>query len=225
LSWATRTHTPLPSRPASFHTAHLAPHALLPHAAQCPAVGTAIKACQAKGKKVVLSLGGAAGVYGFASDAEATTFANTLWNMFLGGTKPGFPRPFGDAVLDGVDLDIEGGGSTGYAALIAALRGFYTGAASNPSARQYLVTAAPQCPFPDAYVGDALSRSWFDLVNVQFYNNYCSVSGGANFNFATWWVPRRVVLGGAGVVRSRGACGALPTSRAPAICGTAAHFL
>ena len=38
----------------------------------------------------------------------------------LGGTSS--TRPFGDAVLDGVDLDIEGGGGTGYAAFISQIR-------------------------------------------------------------------------------------------------------
>lgn len=68
--------------------------------------------------------------------------------MFLGGASPGWPRPFGDAVLDGVDLDIEGGSATGYAAFVTAMRGLYTGAGSNPGGRAFLITGAPQCPFP-----------------------------------------------------------------------------
>jgi chitinase len=149
-------------------------------------VGTAIKACQARGKKVILSLGGAAGSYGFASDAEATRFAGILWQMFLGGSAPGWPRPFGDAVLDGVDLDIEGGAATGYAAFVRELKGsYYSSAAANPSGRAFLVTAAPQCPFPDYHLQDALSKSWFDYVWVQFYNNYCAAAG-SSFNFDTW---------------------------------------
>jgi chitinase len=38
----------------------------------------------------------------------------------LGGSSD--TRPFGDAVLDGVDLDIEGGSTTGYAAFVKQLR-------------------------------------------------------------------------------------------------------
>lgn len=60
-----------------------------------------------------MSLGGAAGVYGFANDADGMAFADTLWNLFGAGTSS--TRPFGDAILDGFDLDIEGGGPTGYA--------------------------------------------------------------------------------------------------------------
>ena len=65
-------------------------HTSPPTPAQCPAIADGIKACQARGKKVILSLGGAAGLYGFASDAEAAGFAKILWQMFLGGTAPGW---------------------------------------------------------------------------------------------------------------------------------------
>jgi chitinase len=106
--------------------------------------------------------------------------------MFLGGTTAGWPRPFGDAVLDGIDLDIEGGNTTGYGPFINALRTRFTSTSANPSGRQYLIGAAPQCPFPDAYLGDALSKSWFDYVWVQFYNNYCAAATPANFNFNVW---------------------------------------
>jgi chitinase len=71
-----------------------------------------IKSCQKKGKSVLMSLGGAAGSYGFANDKDAKAFADTLWNTFGGGDSK--TRPFGDAVLDGFDLDIEGGGPLGY---------------------------------------------------------------------------------------------------------------
>lgn len=60
-----------------------------------------------------MSLGGAAGSYGFANNADAEAFADTLWNIYGAGKSS--TRPFGDAVIDGFDLDIEGGGPTGYA--------------------------------------------------------------------------------------------------------------
>jgi len=58
-----------------------------------------IKACQAKGKIITISLGGATGAASFTSDAQAQTFATSVWNLFLGGSSS--TRPFGDAVLDG----------------------------------------------------------------------------------------------------------------------------
>ncbi|CAL1696369.1 unnamed protein product [Somion occarium] len=143
----------------------------------CTSVGTDIKACQAKGKIVTLSLGGAGGSVGFSSDSQAQTLADTIWNIFLGGSSP--TRPFGDAVLDGVDLDIEGGSGTGYVAFINRLR-THTDAAS----KKYYFTAAPQCPFPDASLGSVLDAASFDAVYVQFYNNVCGLQ---NFNLAQDW--------------------------------------
>lgn len=62
-------------------------------------MGTDIKACQAKGKIVTISMGGAGGSVGFSSDSQGQAFADTVWNTFLGGSSS--TRPFGDAVLDG----------------------------------------------------------------------------------------------------------------------------
>lgn len=134
-----------------------------------------IKTCQSKGKKILLSIGGAAGAYGFSSDSQAKTFAQTLYDMFGGGDHK--YHPFDDAVVDGFDFDIEGGGSTGYATLSKTLKSL--------SDDKLLITAAPQCPFPDAMLGDALNNAVFDAVFVQFYNNYCSPSGNS-FNFDSW---------------------------------------
>ncbi|ORY02396.1 glycoside hydrolase, partial [Basidiobolus meristosporus CBS 931.73] len=146
----------------------------------CPDIGEDIKYCQSKGKKVIMSLGGAAGSYGFSNDADATKFAKTVWDLFLGGSST--TRPFGSAVLDGVDLDIEGGGTVGYSALINGLRSYY----AQDSSKKYYITGAPQCPFPDAFLGSALNSAWFDMVFVQFYNNYCAASNSAQFNYDTW---------------------------------------
>ncbi|RCH85980.1 Chitinase 1 [Rhizopus stolonifer] len=141
----------------------------------CPDIGKDIESCQSKGVKIILSLGGAAGSYGFNSDSQAQTFASTLWNLFGGGSATN--RPFGDAQIDGVDLDIEGGGSTGYATLVTSLRSKF--------GSSFLIGAAPQCPFPDVILGSVIDAVSFDYVNVQFYNNYCSAAGGS-FNFDTW---------------------------------------
>ncbi|KAG1042898.1 hypothetical protein G6F43_011788 [Rhizopus delemar] len=142
----------------------------------CPAIGSDIKTCQAKGVKILLSLGGATGAYGFTSDAEGQQFAETLWDLFGRGSSE--TRPFGDAIIDGIDLDIEGGSSGGYAALVTALR-------SKSASQDFLIGAAPQCPFPDALLGPVIDAVGLDYVNVQFYNNYCSALG-ASFNFDVW---------------------------------------
>ena len=65
----------------------------------CQFLASQIEACQAKGKIVTLSFGGATGAASFSSASEATTFGDTVWNLFLGGSSS--TRPFGKAVLDG----------------------------------------------------------------------------------------------------------------------------
>jgi chitinase len=62
------------------------------------------------------------------------------------------------------------------------------------NSKTWLLSAAPQCPYPDAADGPMLAGAVsFDIVWVQFYNNYCGVqsytegsSTQNNFNFATW---------------------------------------
>ena len=143
----------------------------------CPEIAADIKYCQSQGKKVLLSLGGAKGEYGFSSAAEGEQFALTLWNKFAGGNDA--ERPFGDAQVDGFDLDMENKHQTGYVAMAKKLRQLY-----DSLSRQYYLSAAPQCVYPDASVGDVMLNVPLDFAFVQFYNNYCSVDG--QFNWDTW---------------------------------------
>ena len=56
---------------------------------------------------------------------------------------------------------------------------------SKDKSKKYYITAAPQCPFPDAMLGKVINAVEFDAINVQFYNNYCSAAS-SSFNFDTW---------------------------------------
>ncbi|KAI7831923.1 glycoside hydrolase superfamily [Kickxella alabastrina] len=146
----------------------------------CPNIGKAIEKCQKRGKAVILSLGGASGAYGFTSEVQAERYADKIWDMFLGGTAQ--YRPFNGAVLDGIDLDIEGGSSIGYVRFVQRLRERFI---ESPG-RRFYVTAAPQCPYPDFYSGPILDNAYLDMVFVQFYNNYCGVDKPNWFNFEQW---------------------------------------
>ncbi|EGW33729.1 uncharacterized protein SPAPADRAFT_59094 [Spathaspora passalidarum NRRL Y-27907] len=147
---------------------------------QCQTIAEDIKTCQAEGKVILLSLGGAAGSYSM-TDAEAPAFAQTLWDLF-GNSKNLTPdqRPFFDSVLDGFDFDIENNMPAGYATLADSLRKLF----ATDSSKTYYLGAAPQCPYPDASVGPLLQDSYIDFVFIQFYNNYCSLQG--QFNWDTW---------------------------------------
>ncbi|KAI8997331.1 glycoside hydrolase superfamily [Pilobolus umbonatus] len=139
-----------------------------------------IKYCQQKNKKVLLSMGGATPAYGLATAEEGIKLADELWNLFCGGTS--VQRPFGSASVDGFDLDIENGAKEGYTAFALRMHENYK---KDPSKKYYLA-AAPQCPFPDFYVGEVLNNAWFDFVMIQFYNNYCSVINTEQFNYGVW---------------------------------------
>ncbi|KAJ3555746.1 hypothetical protein NM688_g2403 [Phlebia brevispora] len=141
-----------------------------------------IETCQSAGKILTISLGGGGANPSFSSTSQAQQFADTLWNVFLGGSSS--TRPFGDAVLDGVDLDIEGGNTEYFAAFVTQLRSHFDGAS-----KPYYITGAPQCPFPDAYLGSVINAVGFDALYVQFYNNDCAVSNyniPGDWDFATW---------------------------------------
>lgn len=130
----------------------------------CVNVSSDIKSCQSRGIKVMLSIGGGAGAYSIASPEDASQVAAYLWNNFLGGKSTS--RPLGNAILDGIDFDLESGEGPYWGDLANNLAKY-----SNRGNKKVYLTAAPQCPFPDACVGGALKTGVFDYVWVQFYNN------------------------------------------------------
>jgi chitinase len=134
----------------------------------CATLAADITSCQSAGVKVLLSMGGGALGYNLSSPSDAQHVATYLWDNFLGGTGGAAPRPLGNAVLDGIDFDMEAP-SRYYDDLARNLTSLYTGSAN--SEKKYMLTAAPQCPFPDASLGGALGTGLFDHVWVQFYNN------------------------------------------------------
>ncbi|KAK6918299.1 Glycoside hydrolase family 18, catalytic domain [Dillenia turbinata] len=135
-----------------------------PNSNGCTSLSSDIKSCQAKGIKVMLSIGcGPGGRYYLNSSADARQVATYLWNNFLGGKSSS--RPLGSAVLDGIDFDIEQGINKYWDDLAKYLSRY------SKRGKKVHLTAAPQCPYPDAYVGNALKTGLFDYVWVQFYNN------------------------------------------------------
>lgn len=72
--------------------------------------------CQILGVKVKLDLGEATGSYEFNNDEQTIVFANQFWDTMF--NESGKIHPFGDVVLDGINLDIEGGNPYNYAAFV-----------------------------------------------------------------------------------------------------------
>lgn len=112
-----------------------------------------------------------------------------MWNLF-GTPTSSSNRPFGTAIVDGFDFDFEST-TQNMAPFAEELRSLMDAASGT---KDFYLSAAPQCPYPDAADNDMLDGAvYFDFVQVQFYNNYCGVSSyvaGAttqnNFNFDTW---------------------------------------
>jgi chitinase len=112
------------------------------------------------------------------------SFADYLWHHFLGGQS--YCRPLGDAVLDGIDFDIERGTTEYWDELAKTLIGFD----KLRNNRKVYLTAAPNCPFPDPYLGEALKTVVFDYVWVKFYNNatceYVNNADNLKHSFTEW---------------------------------------
>jgi chitinase len=144
----------------------------------------------------MLSIGGASyRDQGFSSKILAQAEAEQLWAMFGPKVNASVPRPFGDAVLDGFDFDLESPVSH-IGTVAMRLRNLM-----NSSNRTFYLSAAPQCPFPDRNNEDIISQVALDWLNVQFYNNPCGSSSydhrttdQADFNFKDWdaWARTRV---------------------------------
>lgn len=147
-----------------------------PSSGGCTGLTSDIQTCQSQGIKVLLSLGGASGNYGLSSTDDANSVAQYLWDNYLGGNTGS--GPLGSAVLDGIDLDIENGQSAHYDDLANALK----------AKGSVLLSAAPQCPYPDASLGPALQTGQFDNVWIQFYNNPgCEYANGDDSNLVSAW--------------------------------------
>lgn len=168
---------------------------------RCPEIEDDIQTCQQQHqKKILLSIGGATYTEGgFTSSADAVAAADLVWSMFgprhttnsttMQHRRGLALRPFGDAVLDGFDLDFESPvqNAVPFANRLRHLM-------SLDKSKEYLLTVAPQCVYPDVANGDMLNGNVsFDAVFVQFYNNPCGVhsfrGGAANhtqFDFSVW---------------------------------------
>ncbi|CAL9150426.1 unnamed protein product [Musa hybrid cultivar] len=151
-----------------------------PNNGGCTFLSNDILSCQRDyNVKVMLSLGGAIGSYRLVSKEDAREVAHYIYNSFLGGSSSN--RPLGNAVLDGVDFDIEGGSRNHWDDLARYLKAYST------TEQKVHLSAAPQCPMPDYFLQPAIDTGLFDYLWVQFYNNYCQYSSGNAVTFAQIW--------------------------------------
>ncbi|KAK6925926.1 Glycoside hydrolase family 18, catalytic domain [Dillenia turbinata] len=145
----------------------------------CAFLSDQITYCQDSGIKMLLSLGGGSGNYSLSSSDDAAEVAVYLWNNYLGGESDS--RPLGDAILDGIDFDMEIQSSY-YDVLATLLHNYST------DTQEVYLSAAPQCVYPDANLNESLSTGLFDYVQIQFYNNpSCQYQDGNATNLLNAW--------------------------------------
>ncbi|MEU8970796.1 glycoside hydrolase family 18 protein [Streptomyces monashensis] len=116
-----------------------------------------IKAKQAAGKKVVISIGGQNGTVSISDSTSATNFANSVYSLM---------QTYG---FDGVDIDLENGLDATY--MTQALRSL--SAKAGPS---LVLTMAPQTidmqSTSNSYFQTALNvKDILTVVNMQYYNS------------------------------------------------------
>ncbi|GLJ59054.1 hypothetical protein SUGI_1490340 [Cryptomeria japonica] len=150
-----------------------------PPSGGCKSLSTDIQSCQSRGVKVFLSLGGAVRNYKITSTEDAENVSSYLWDNFLGGQSDS--GPIGDAVLDGIDFDIQKM-TMHWDDLASAVF-----ALSTPSKKIFL-SVAPQCPYPDAHLIIALQIGRFDFIWIHFYNNPpCLYANGNTTDLVNSW--------------------------------------
>ncbi|MGW7046165.1 chitinase [Streptomyces avermitilis] len=116
-----------------------------------------IKAKQAAGKKVIISIGGQNGTVSVNDSASAANFANSVYSLM---------QTYG---FDGVDIDLENGLNATY--MSQALRSLSTKAGSS-----LVITMAPQTidmqSTSNGYFQTALNiKDILTVVNMQYYNS------------------------------------------------------
>ncbi|MEV5145049.1 glycoside hydrolase family 18 protein [Streptomyces sp. NPDC052727] len=116
-----------------------------------------IKAKQAAGKKVIISVGGEKGSVAVNDAASATNFANSVYSLM---------QTYG---FDGVDIDLENGLNATY--MTQALRSLSSKAGSS-----LIITMAPQTidmqSTSNTYFQTALNiKDILTVVNTQYYNS------------------------------------------------------
>ncbi|MFE6405837.1 chitinase [Streptomyces sp. NPDC057837] len=116
-----------------------------------------VKAKQAAGKKVIISVGGERGTVSVNDAASAANFANSVWSVM---------QEYG---FDGVDIDLENGLNATY--MTQALRAL--SAKAGPS---LIITMAPQTidmqSTSNSYFQTALNiKDILTVVNMQYYNS------------------------------------------------------
>lgn len=107
-------------------------------------LGEGIEQCNSNEKIVLFSFGGDTVSYGFDSEEHAVEFADVLYQWFENHSEVNIgKKPFRNAAINGVDLDIENSqyNNVYYIIFIKRIREMF--------GPDFLIAGAPQCLYPD----------------------------------------------------------------------------
>ncbi|CAJ1978461.1 unnamed protein product [Sphenostylis stenocarpa] len=155
-----------------------------PFSYNCTELEPQIKHCQAKGIKVFLSIGGPPwSDYSLSSAEDAKNVARYIYRNFLSGRF----GPLGSVELDGVEFHIRKSGNH-WDDLVKELDFF-----RHSRGPYFQLAAAPRCPVPVYYLGNAIETKLFDYIFVRFYEDPCceaSYEGDTTLLLESWdkWV-------------------------------------
>ncbi|XP_020204575.1 hevamine-A [Cajanus cajan] len=138
---------------------------------RCTELESEIKHCQAKGIRVLLSIGGPSdnSDYSLTSAEDAKNVANYLHTNFLSAQY----GPLGRVTLNGISFDIEKSEEhwDNLAKELDTLR--------RTKGHYFFLSATPQCQIPTPFLGKAIATNLFEYIFVQFRNNpLCTYSNG-----------------------------------------------
>jgi len=146
--------------------------------ASCSQLQPQIEYCQQNNIKVFLSIGQDRTAlktkrhrrYSSSDDIiGAEKLASYIFEKYLSGQ----PGPLGSVALDGINLaDVQDGENLKWDELAKAFQTYTT-------EKKIYLSAAPECVYPDYYLGTAISTGLFDYIWVEFfYQNPCLYTNG-----------------------------------------------
>ncbi|TKY45966.1 Acidic endochitinase [Spatholobus suberectus] len=149
----------------------------------CSRLQPQIEYCQQNKIKVFLSIGSvttltARNRHSMSNPTSAEHLAKYLLENFLSGQH----GPLGSVSLDGIDIiSVPDGNNIKWPELVKAIN-------ASTTARKIYLSAAPQCVYPDHFLGTAINTGLFDYLWVLFfYQNPCIYSNGNPSNLLSAW--------------------------------------
>ncbi|XP_014500436.1 acidic endochitinase-like [Vigna radiata var. radiata] len=147
-----------------------------------------IEYCQQNNIKVLLSIGqdveaGKAKSHRhYSSSSDTTAAAEKLASYLLEKYLSGNAGPLGSVALDGINIaDVADGDNLKWDEVVKAIN-------ASTTERKIYLGAAPQCVYPDYYLGKVISTGLIDYIWVEFfYQNPCIYANGDASNLLKEW--------------------------------------